>query len=245
MAAPAGSPLATPGSVREPRIGYDARMSLGEYRGMGRYLRTLIAGRERKLLGFCASGETDPRLRLIARGMHAYPLWEQLSLPRLVRDNAVDVFIAPYNTAPLHLPPGTRLILIIHDLIYMEPLPRSRSTYQNAGRLYRRFVTPRRAASRRSRRHRFELHRGSTHLQVRHRSRKHSRVPVSIAPEWFAPQAHRRERAGFILTVAGEAPSKNLSRAIEAFAQYRRAAGEGALRMKIAGVKPPLPPRLP
>src|ERR1700738_5135514 len=116
------------------RIAYDAQLSIGQYRGMGRYLRALIAGRAQSVLGFCSSGARDPELRLIADGTTFYPLWEQFSIPRLARRHAIDVFIAPYNTAPLALPATTRLVLIVHDLIYMEHLPPSQSLYQNAGR---------------------------------------------------------------------------------------------------------------
>ena len=125
-----------------PRIAYDARLSLGAYRGMGRYLRQLVAGREQQLLGLCATGESDPGLRLIAGGARAFPIWEQVSLPRLIRRLGIDVFLAPYNTAPLRLPPQTRLILVVHDSIYFDPLPLSLSLRQNAGRLYRQWVTP-------------------------------------------------------------------------------------------------------
>ena len=55
------------GAVSQPaRIAYDARLALGNYRGMGRFLRQLIAGREQDLLGFCATGEKDSSLNLIA-----------------------------------------------------------------------------------------------------------------------------------------------------------------------------------
>ena len=236
--------------IAPPRIAYDARLSLGSYRGMGRYLRSLIAGREQQLLGLCATGEYDPALRLIAHGMHAYPLWEQVSIPRLVRQNVIDVLIAPYNTAPLLLPKPARLILVVHDLIYLEPLPLSESLYQNAGRLYRRSVTPR------------AIPRADLILTVSEYTARqiHTRfavdparlrvIPNSIGKEWYATSPRdMRERdtregkpPGFILTVAGEAPSKNLARALQAFALCRNSNNLNHLKMKIAGVKPSFHP---
>lgn len=237
MAAPAGTALNVDVASAAPRVAYDARMSLGTYRGMGRYLRTLIAGRERELLGLCAAGETDPDLPLVAQGAHFHPLWEQHCLPRLLRQHRVDIYLAPYNTAPLRLPAGTRLVLVVHDLIFMERLPLSQSLYQNAGRVYRRLVAPRAirradlvvTVSQYTARQlisRFALNQDRLRI-----------LPYSIGPEWFQNPAQPRERAESILVVAGEAPSKNLHRALEAYARCASSMPERDLRLKIAGVK--------
>jgi glycosyltransferase involved in cell wall biosynthesis len=237
MATRSSSALIRSAAGGELRVAFDARMGLGHYRGMGRYLRTLIAGREQNMVGFCATGEQDEDLCLIAHGMRNHLLWEQVSLPRLLRENGVDVFVAPYNTAPLRLPRETRLILIVHDLIFMEPLPLSRSLYQNAGRLYRRLVTP------------HAIHRAETIVTVSAYTarqlvsrfgvdeRRLRIIPVSIGDEWFAVPCAPRERATTVLTVAGEAPSKNLHRALEAFSLCLRKLGASGIRMKVAGVK--------
>lgn len=228
--------------MNAPRVAYDARFSLGNYRGMGRYLRTLIAGREHSLTGFCATGEHDDRLRLVGDGMRAYPLWEQVSLPRLVREHDVDIFIAPYNTAPLQLPSGTRLVLIVHDLIYLDPLPLSDSLYQNVGRLYRRLVMPR------------AIERADLVVTVSHTTasrivsqfgidRSSLRViPNSIGAEWYSNYAPNHGWSGLVLAVSGEAPSKNLRRALEAFALCRERIGAREVQMKIAGVRPAFHP---
>jgi glycosyltransferase involved in cell wall biosynthesis len=219
------------------RIAYDARMSLGDYRGMGRYLRALIAGREHSLTGLCASGEDDRNLRLVARGMRFHPLWEQVSIPRLLRERCVDVFLAPYNTAPLRLPPGTRLLLVVHDLIFMEPLPPSRSLYQNVGRIYRQVVAPHaiRRADLIVTVSRYTAEQLVSRFGVDERDVRI--IPVSIGPEWFSGAVEPREPATTVLTVAGEAPSKNLHRALEAFAICRRQMSGSPLRMQVAGVK--------
>lgn len=237
MAAPGSGTVMGPATGGEVRVAYDARMSLGDYRGMGRYLRALISGREQSLIGFCATGEHDPALHLIADGMHAYPLWEQVSIPRLVRRHDIDVLVAPYNTAPLLLPAQTRLMLVVHDLIFMEPMPASRSLYQNAGRLYRRLVTPQ--AVRRAELILTVSDYTARQLVARFRvdERRMRVIPVSIGAEWYADPAEPGERATTVLAVAGEAPSKNLSRALEAFAMCAKRSGGGELRMNVAGVK--------
>lgn len=220
---------------REPRVAYDASFCLGPYRGMGRYVRALIAGREQSMVGLCAAGKHDARLNLVAEGTLPYPLWEQISIPRLVQRHGIDVLLAPYNTAPLRLPRRTKLALVVHDLIFMEPIPLSRSLYQNAGRLYRRWVTP--AAVRRAdvllTVSRFTAQQLASRfgIDLRHVCV----IPPSIAADWYAqaePSPH-----DYVLAVSGEAPNKNLDRALQAFALCRQR-GHAALRMKIAGVNP-------
>jgi glycosyltransferase involved in cell wall biosynthesis len=204
---------------------------------MGSFLRLLIAGREQDFLGFCAADEQDASLNLIASGLRPYPLWEQISIPRLIRKYNVSTFLAPYNTAPLRLPRSVKLVLVVHDLIYMERMPASRSLYQNVGRWYRRLVVPR--AIQRADVvvtvsnytaellvSRFALNRSQIHV-----------IPNSIDKEWFFEEANPANMPHYVLVVAGEAPSKNLSRAIAAFARCRRLSEDSCLRLKVAGVK--------
>jgi glycosyltransferase involved in cell wall biosynthesis len=222
----------------EPRIAYDARFSIGQYRGMGRYFRTLIEGREQNVVGFCASGEHDSELRLIADGARFYPSWEQISIPRLVRQHVIDIFIAPYNTAPLTLPHDTRLILVVHDLIFMDPMPPSHSVYQNAGRLYRRLVVPRALARANLivTVSRFTAASLADRFAVEpHRLRV---IPNTLAKEWYDSGSGPSNPRGYVLAVAGEAPSKNLKRALEAFALCRARQKDSSLRLKVAGVNP-------
>lgn len=225
-------------SVLRPRIGYDARLSLGSYRGMGSFLRRLIEGREKNLLGFCAEGEKDSELSLVSGGTSNYLLWEQLYLPRLLSENNIEIFIAPYNTAPLFLPKGTRLVLILHDLIFMKNIPLSRSIYQNAGRFYRRMIAPR------------VLKNADFIVTVSQATaneivdtfdinpRNICVVPNSISSSWFDDYYQSVKREDYIFMVSGEAPSKNLKRAIEAYIQLLRNPKLKHIKLKIAGVKP-------
>lgn len=218
-----------------PRIAYDARFSLGEYRGMGHYLRTLIAGREQELLGLCATGEWDPKLRLVADGYGPYPLWEQISIPRLLRRHRPDVFLAPYNTAPVALPGGTRLVLVVHDLIFLDPLPASRSALQNGGRMYRRLVTPRAAGRADLILTVSQFTAGQLAGRFGVDPQRIRVIPVSLAGDWY--ERGPRAPQDYVLMVSGEAPSKNLSRGLRAFALLHQRKQHRKLRLKIAGVK--------
>lgn len=70
-----------------------------------------------------------------------YPYWEQVLLPRAVREHKIDVLHCTSNTAPLtvHVP----VVLTLHDIIYLEKLNLTRgSWYQIFGNLYRRWNVP-------------------------------------------------------------------------------------------------------
>ncbi|WP_044268849.1 glycosyltransferase family 4 protein [Bacteroides timonensis] len=70
-----------------------------------------------------------------------YPFWEQVALPRIVKQLGVDLLHCTSNTAPLRCP--VPLVLTLHDIIYLEPrLRRSPSLYQEMGWYYRRLIVP-------------------------------------------------------------------------------------------------------
>lgn len=74
----------------------------------------------------------------------AYPLWEQIKLPRLARKYKLDLLHCTSNTAPINCP--VPLMVTIHDIIYMEVknvLGKGYTPYQLFGNLYRKFVVNR------------------------------------------------------------------------------------------------------
>lgn len=197
------------------RIGIDSRWMAGNYRGMGKFAHFLISGVRDNvtLLGQPGVG------RSLEFGLRFYPAWEQISLPRYVERNGYTHLICPYNTAPIKLEPKVKLILVVHDLIFMEPLsrlPASSSAYQNLGRFYRRTVVP--AACRRA----------DYIITVSEHSRNNimksfnvdgdriTVIPNSIPDTWLTSE-DSRSRSPFLLTVAGHAPSKNLRGLLRAF----------------------------
>lgn len=139
------------------RIGIDGRFALGERRGIGNYslalLRTLSSAHpDCEFLVFidrpdsagifssmsnCSTYVIKPRL---------YPLWEQLALPKALRALRPDLFHALGNTAPLGLPASIRLVMTVHDVMYLKSrteLPDSPSLYHRLGRRYRCWNVPR------------------------------------------------------------------------------------------------------
>lgn len=226
--------------MKKLRVGVDARMSVGSYRGMGRFARELVSQCEEDVLWLGHAGQRADPLVNYASGTSFYPFWEQLHLPRLCRDLHLDVLLCPYNTAPVFRVAPTKLIVVVHDLIYLEPMrsnPFSSSLYQIAGRIYRRAIVPAALAQADAV---VTVSSYSSRELVR-RSRVGIRpllvVPNTVDERWYTPAPDGRRKGGFILTVSGDAPHKNLHRVIEAFACVR-ARGEipSTVRLCIAGV---------
>lgn len=221
-------------------IGVDARWLTGNSRGMGRFAQQLLAPVRDHALLLAQPGPSDGLTRF---GSRVYPIWEQRSLPAAARRLGLSHLLCPYNTGPARLDRQIGLILVVHDLIFMAPLsqlPLSPSAYQNLGRLYRRAVVP------------LALRRADRIITVSDTSRtaiatgfgvapdRITVIPNSLGAAWFdTPPATPEPGPPFLLTVSGEAPSKNLGRLLPAFAALcGNAAMPPDLRLAIAGVSP-------
>ena len=209
---------------------------------MGRYTREFAAQCEEQVIWLGHEGQKADPLVTHAAGTASYPMWEQLVLPRLCRDLALDAVLCPYNTGPISALDSTRLFLVVHDLIYMESarsVPFGGSLYQIVGRIYRRLVVP----SAVSRSDAIVTVSEFSGRQLEQRFRIKGKpllvVPNTIDASWYPPSPLQDARSDFILTVSGEAPHKNLHRVLAAFREARRQGGVSAnLRLLIAGVSP-------
>ena len=96
---------------------------------------------------FVAPGEDrclqdTKNVHIIEIGGNFYPLWEQYTLPKAVKELNLDMLHCTSNTAPISC--KIPLILTLHDIIFLEPRDKSnKSLYQNLGWFYRRLVVPR------------------------------------------------------------------------------------------------------
>jgi glycosyltransferase involved in cell wall biosynthesis len=221
------------------RLGVDASWMLGNYRGMGRFARQLIAPVSNYVVALTPHGIRTNDWPCVSGGRGFFPWWEQVELPRLCRSERLDFLLCPYNSGPLTSVGSTRLIAVIHDLIYLQPwsvLPPSMSAYQTLGRLYRRRVVPafvRRADTILTVSHftkgelveRFGLPEEDVHV-----------IPNAIADSWFEQPLPLQSRKPYFFTVGGEPPSKNVRGLLKGFALALPELGSAA-RLKIAGVK--------
>lgn len=222
------------------RLAMDARLMVGQHRGMGHFARALIEPVRDQVTAMLPAGQRTDEWPCVGKGADFYPWWEQRVLPALAARHGATHLLCPYNTAPLGKAKGMKKIVVLHDLIFLRPfaeLPASPSLHQNLGRVYRRWIAPRaaRAAdwivtvsefSRAELCERFGL--APDRVRV---------LPNSIEAEWFAPAPlPDGARHPYLFSVSGEAPSKNLPALLRAFARLREDRPDLDVALRVAGI---------
>ena len=74
-----------------------------------------------------------------------YPIWEQIALPLAVYRDNIDILHCVGNTAPIFILGKTRLIITLHDVMFLQSgafIPMPVTVYQKLGRLYRSIIVP-------------------------------------------------------------------------------------------------------
>jgi glycosyltransferase involved in cell wall biosynthesis len=235
---PANRPVSAPGSEAYPlRVAYDAQSVVApeQHIGKGAHLRNLLGPHIQHFTGLAPGGNQKPTLPIIQAGFSDYLLWQQSSLPRLLFSQKPDVFVAPFNTAPLLIPKRTKLLLVVHDLISFEKYP-------NVGRRFRlqlRYWSALISAS---------VRRAFIVITVSEYSRQQilRRFPkarVSVLPNTIAESWYLRDKAiaaqnrdNYILMVTAASPHKNLDRGLQAYAGYVRDTAATPADLKIVGI---------
>jgi len=83
--------------------------------------------------------ETD-NFKLVKIPAVNFAEWEQIQLPTAIKKYKLDLLHCTCNTSPYFT--STPTILTLHDIIYLENLDFSGTSYQNIGNMYRRLVVP-------------------------------------------------------------------------------------------------------
>lgn len=221
------------------KIAIDIRWMVGNVRGMGSYAYQLIESIKNNVVGVVPENYTCERLPHEAIGNGFFPWWEQYVFPKYIKDRKIRRVICPYNTAPI-VKLDAQLIIVVHDLIYLKSwreLPPSVSLYQTLGRIYRWFVVPKviknadvlltvSEFTKNEMVERFDISPNAITV-----------IPNSVNSEWFVNQPTLlKDRDNYCLTVAGEAPSKNVKRLIKAFSMAVPNLPLG-FKLKVVGIK--------
>jgi glycosyltransferase involved in cell wall biosynthesis len=216
------------------KIAVDAYYLAGRLRGMARFAQMLLQSLPEESRVALPARRGDGALAFITKDQKWFPLWEQCFLPSQARGAGADFLLCPYNTGPLWgaSPP---VIVAIHDLIFLDKdLRSSPSTVQNLGRLYRKLVGRRIA----KKSHRIvtcsEYSKGQIVTQFGIDPEKIVVIPNVVGEEWFEGCPKPDLAKPYVLAVAGEAPSKNTRRLLEAMTLLHARMPE--LTLKIAGV---------
>jgi glycosyltransferase involved in cell wall biosynthesis len=220
------------------RVAYDAQAFVSGDGGTGKglQLRNLVNSKWAAFEGYAPPSAHRNSVEGVRQAGHRhYLLWQQASLPRLLQSSRPDIFLAPYNTAPLWLPGGTKLILVLHDLILLHDF-KAATARKRVENLYRRTLI------------RPSVARASQVLTVSEFSKKEilrefpgarvSVIPCTIAESWFtgSMNAIERQRDNYILLVTAAPEHKNSARALRAYARYVHMAGTSAADLRIVGL---------
>lgn len=223
------------------KVAIDGKWMKGPLRGMGRFAWSLLknAKFEIEIL--------SPSENIIGRILRNHLFWEQIVLPLRSRINDIDVLICPYNTAPLVTFGKTKIVLVVHDLIFLDDNisgEKSFSAYQTLGAIYRRYVVKRAA---RKAHHIITVSNSSRTSLVTHFNlcfEKISVIPNHIPDAWFKNITDGK-RENFIFTVSGSAKSKNLRRLLEAHSMVLAWCNRDGLappKLVVSGLKSSLVP---
>ena len=169
--------------------------------------------------------EDSKNVHIIEIGGNIYPIWEQITLPKVVNELKLDMLHCTSNTAPIWC--SVPLILTLHDIIFMEPRDKSnKSLYQNMGWLYRRLVVPRilKKCEYIITVSDFELNNITTKLGI---ARERMVMIYNGYNEWFKPlkdlkMKYRKyiNESGYFFFLGNTDPKKNTERTLIAYSKY-------------------------
>ncbi|MBI2456228.1 MAG: glycosyltransferase family 4 protein [candidate division NC10 bacterium] len=226
MSRAAGGP--EPGGATPLRTGIDVRELVADRQtGIGRVLKILLEGLGRSETGIVPVLYGDQRTRL-PDSLERLPLrtlrepvtlwWDQVRLPRALREDRIEVFWSPYYKVPLR--PPCPVVNTIHDLIPMRYGPwRDRVLFGLACRIHARRAAATLTDS--------EFSRTCLTRNLGIPPEKIHLVPLAVGPQ-FRPVDRRNQHAvlsrysldpDYLLTVTNFQPHKNLPRLLEAYRQ--------------------------
>ena len=225
------------------KIAFDATFAVGNHRGMGKFTNIFLkkAAVKNDVVALLPTGikEKSKIATTEKFGFKFYPLWEQVSLPWYCRKKKIHYLVCPYNTAPVFFSKRTKLILVVHDLIFLEHTINNNreSSYQKFGRYYRRLIVPAVIKKAYSIVTVSEFSKSTIQKRFNIPQEKIHVISNTIDGGSFDTVADTYEREHYIFTVAGEALSKNLLNVIKAFALFKSDNAGKKYSLKIAGVK--------
>lgn len=169
--------------------------------------------------------EDSKNVHIIEIGGNFYPLWEQFTLPKAVKELNLDMLHCTSNTAPIRC--KIPLILTLHDIIFLEPRDKSnKSLYQNLGWFYRRLIVPRilRKCQYIITVSNFEKNNIISKLNI---PQERIRMIYNGYNEWFRPtqdtdQVYKKyiDDLGYFFFLGNTDPKKNTERTLIAYSMY-------------------------
>ncbi len=203
-------------------------------------LRTLLDAPDSAFLGLSPRGlgkfTADAPTPIIQQGLDKYLVWQQTSLPALLAKFKPNVFLAPYNTAPLWVPSCTKLITVVHDLILIEGA-RESSIKQRLIDIYRAGLCH--SAIKRSALVLTVSNFTANRIMQRYPQVTPYVINCTVRPSWYvrSNMVSTQLRKPYILIVTTTSRvHKNAIRAIAAFARYRSIDSSSKIQIRMVGV---------
>ena len=163
-----------------------------------------------------------------------YFIWEQICLPLQAAKDGLDLLHSPANTAPLCLSKKIKLIITVHDVMFLLPfsvLPKSPSVYQNIGRFYRKIIVT--AAARKAGIVATDSHYSAKDIIRYLKINKNKIKVVYLGSDQMAEQLQSRPSDNetlekykihkpYLLALGGTDPRKNTEKVIQSFQKLNR-----------------------
>ena len=223
---------------------------------MGNYVRDLLAHLVSDstfefvvyLDPHCDGSLVPDRENVVVRWLPALPyaFTEQVVLPLACIGDRIDILHAPANTAPLLMPRSSKLVVTVHDTIFMRGLFAGGSLYQTLGRWYRRLVVPR-VAKRAEGLMTISNHAAAAIEKsvgidqkrldvIYHGPPSDKLVHLEAARADHAADESSAENTPYFLFLGAIDPRKNTARVLRAFADFAERVPEVELR--VVGLRP-------
>lgn len=225
------------------KLGVDSRMLFGrwKHRGIGNYLFSILKPLNKNdIIAFLPRNQKIDIFDCKSVGLSFFPIWEQVILPKLTNNSGIDYLLCPSITSPLKKLKGIKKIIVVYDLIFMEPfskLPPSHSILNTAGRLYRRFIAPLTYDSADVIISISEFSKQELIKRFNINENKIFVIPCSITNDWFNNYIIPPEkREATLLSITGDSPSKNLQNLLLAFSYVIKHKEATHFKLRIIGV---------
>lgn len=171
--------------------------------------------------------QSSQNLKVVEVKGKTYIDWEQISLPKAIEQENIDLMHFTSNTASVNI--KCPFILTLHDIIYLEKFFSKGSLYQVAGHFYRRWNVPKIAPKAEyvltvSEFEKLQIQKslGIKYTQLKAIYNAYNQNFRMIEDEEALEQVRKKYNlpCDFIFFLGNKAPKKNMKRVLEAYAAY-------------------------
>lgn len=171
--------------------------------------------------------QSSQNLKVVEVKGKTYIDWEQISLPKAIEQENIDLMHFTSNTASVNI--KCPFILTLHDIIYLEKFFSKGSLYQVAGHFYRRWNVPKIAPKAEyvltvSEFEKLQIQKslGIKYTQLKAIYNAYNQDFRMIEDEEALEQVRKKYNlpCDFIFFLGNKAPKKNMKRVLEAYAAY-------------------------